>query len=152
LSATVTVNAPGSGSPTEGTVTFLEDNEVIADNVPLVNGTATTQNRNLAIGRHSYTARYNGSGPFAGSTSQPRPGVIRSGYYFAVGTGNGHVQILRTGFTLTGQFGRPVGPGNVVFDFMPYGPGYTGPINVAVGDLTGDGYEELVTGAAVGNP
>src|SRR5262249_23659912 len=54
------------------------------------------------------------------------------------------------------------GPGVVrVFDlstngelatFQPYGAGYTGGVNVAVGDVNNDGYIDLVTGAANGNP
>jgi hypothetical protein len=42
--------------------------------------------------------------------------------------------------------------GSVLADFAPYGAAYTGPVTVAVGDVNGDGFPDLVTGAAVGNP
>jgi uncharacterized repeat protein (TIGR01451 family) len=42
--------------------------------------------------------------------------------------------------------------GALITEFAPYGPAYTGPISVAVGDVNGDGVPDLVTGAGVGNP
>jgi hypothetical protein len=59
--------------------------------------------------------------------------------FFAVGGAPGRVQVYRPDNTL-------------VADFAPYGAAYTGPISVAVGDITGDGIDDLVTGAATGNP
>jgi hypothetical protein len=60
--------------------------------------------------------------------------------FFAVGGSNGLVQIY---LTSTGAFWT---------QFAPYGPLYTGGVTVALGDVTGDGYEDLITGAATGNP
>jgi hypothetical protein len=40
--------------------------------------------------------------------------------------------------------------GNVYFDFYPYGNLYRKGINVAVGDLNGDGQAEIITGAGPG--
>jgi hypothetical protein len=42
--------------------------------------------------------------------------------------------------------------GSLVADFAPFGPAYTGPINVALGDINHDGFKDLVVAAAVGNP
>jgi hypothetical protein len=41
---------------------------------------------------------------------------------------------------------------SLLVDFAPFGSAYTGPINVAVGDINGDGYYDLVAAAAAGNP
>ncbi len=59
---------------------------------------------------------------------------------FAVGGAPGHVQVHR------------VSDGSTVADFAPYGPSYHGGVSVAVGDVDGDGFPDLVTGATVGNP
>jgi hypothetical protein len=58
---------------------------------------------------------------------------------FALGGGNGRVQIRTTDDAL-------------ITEFAPYGDDYTGPVSVAVGNVNGDGIRDIVTGAAVGNP
>jgi hypothetical protein len=60
-------------------------------------------------------------------------------HFFAVGGVPGRVLVYKPDNTL-------------VADFAPYGPDYTGPVSVAVGDVNGDGVYDLVTGAATGNP
>ncbi len=60
--------------------------------------------------------------------------------FFAVGGSNGLVQVY---LASTGAFWT---------QFAPYGPLYAAGVTVAMGDVTGDGYDDLVTGAAVGNP
>ncbi len=82
------------------------------------------------------------TGTGSGSTaSSPTLGLTGAPVrIFAIGAAPGHVQIYRT-------FDRAL-----LLDFMPYGPTYTGPISVAVGDVNGDGFTDLVTGALVGNP
>jgi hypothetical protein len=91
----------------------------------------------------------------SGSTDQrglPRifNGIIDIGAYeaqasngkplFAVGGVPGRVQVHR------------VTDDAIVADFAPYGDTYTDPVNVAVGDVNGDGIPDLITGAAAGNP
>jgi len=67
FTATVTVVAPGAGSPS-GTVTFL-DGATILGTGTLSGGTATFTTSTLAVGSHSITASYGGDTNFSGSTS-----------------------------------------------------------------------------------
>ncbi|KJY40531.1 hypothetical protein VR41_14920, partial [Streptomyces sp. NRRL B-1568] len=67
LTATVTVTAPGVGTPT-GTVSFF-DGAALLGSAPLVGGVATLSDSTLSVGAHSLTATYSGDTNFAGSTS-----------------------------------------------------------------------------------
>ncbi|PWU01859.1 MAG: hypothetical protein C5B51_21960, partial [Terriglobia bacterium] len=67
LSASVAVQAPGSGTPA-GTVQFLDGRNVIAS-AALVSGTGATTLANYPAGAHSFTARYSGDTNYAPSTS-----------------------------------------------------------------------------------
>jgi hypothetical protein len=59
--------------------------------------------------------------------------------FFAVGGAPGHVLVFEPDNTL-------------VADFQPFGAAYTGGISVAVADVNGDGCDDLVAAATVGNP
>jgi hypothetical protein len=67
FTATVTVQAPGSGTPT-GSVTFKDGSTTLGTGT-LGSGTATFSTSSLTIGTHSITAVYGGDPNFAGSTS-----------------------------------------------------------------------------------
>ena len=67
LTATINANSPGSGIPT-GSVTFY-DGATILGNGLLDLGIATFSTSNLALGSHSISAVYNGSGQYLFSTS-----------------------------------------------------------------------------------
>ncbi len=138
LTATVTATSPGNNSPT-GTVTFLDATTPLGSPVPVVNGAAALTVTTLGLGRHTLTARFTGSGDFQDSTSAPSVQAVHNEAFIAVGGNNGRVQLRRTT------------DGSLAFDFAPY-PGYAGPINVAFGDITGDGFDDLVTAAGAGNP
>ena len=68
FSATVTTQAPGSGTPT-GTVQFQIDGVNFGAAVPLVAGSASSNAiSSLAVGNHPVTAIFSGSANFNGST------------------------------------------------------------------------------------
>jgi phospholipase/lecithinase/hemolysin len=138
--ATVTGDAPGSNTPI-GTVTFFEGRRTLGT-VPLNGGVATFTFGTLLPGSHRLTAVYNGATvgdfSFTPSTSTSLVEVVRGGL-FAVAGAPGRVQVRR------------VSDGGLVLDFVPYA-GYNGPISVALGDINGDGFPDLVTGAMEGNP
>jgi hypothetical protein len=58
---------------------------------------------------------------------------------FAVGGAPGRVEVHRSA------------DGALITSFNPYGL-FAGPVTVAVGDINGDGFPDLVTGAGAGNP
>ena len=75
LTATVTAAVPNSGTPTGGTVTFLNGNTALGT-APLNSGTATLQVSTLPLGVDKVTARYSGDGgAFAGSTIGLGPNI-----------------------------------------------------------------------------
>ena len=67
LTATVSVVAPGAGTPT-GSFTFLDGSTVLAT-VALSGRTATFKTSSLAVGSHAITAAYSGDSNYATSTS-----------------------------------------------------------------------------------
>lgn len=67
LQAVVTPTAPGGGVPT-GTVTFTIDGQTLAP-ITLTNGTAQFVVNSFAVGGHTVSAAYSGSGNYAASTS-----------------------------------------------------------------------------------
>jgi hypothetical protein len=135
--ATVTFSGSGPLTP-GGQVTFFDGGSALAT-VNLVSGTASYTTSSLRAGRHTITAQYLGDSNFLASPPS-QAGTLRviPVSFFAVGGAPGRVRVYRP-------------DGTLLYDFAPY-PGYTGPINVAVGDVTGDGIYDIVTGAAVGNP
>jgi uncharacterized repeat protein (TIGR01451 family) len=66
FTATVSATPPGAGTPA-GAVTFTVDAAPHA--APLVNGVATYQATNLAVGQHPVTANYSGDGNFLPAAS-----------------------------------------------------------------------------------
>jgi hypothetical protein len=76
FTATVAVVPPDSGTPTGGTVTFLDGNTVIGSST-LIDGTAIFTTTSLKAGLHFITARYSGDGlNFAASSTIVGPNSI----------------------------------------------------------------------------
>ncbi|MEH1170027.1 Ig-like domain-containing protein [Micromonospora sp. CPCC 205539] len=67
--------APAASAPT-GTVTFLDGTNVLRTVPVSGGGTATLTTDALSPGLHTVTARYRGSGPFAGAPAQSTMTVI----------------------------------------------------------------------------
>jgi len=68
LTSTVTVIAPGTGTPT-GAVTFFDGTTALGSSSLSSNGVATFSTSALTAGTHSLTAQYGGDTNFGGSTS-----------------------------------------------------------------------------------
>ena len=68
FTATVTANAPGSGTPA-GNVTFRDKNTVLGQGTLDATGHASFATSSLTQGAHQITASYNGSTTFNTSTS-----------------------------------------------------------------------------------
>jgi uncharacterized repeat protein (TIGR01451 family) len=77
FTATVTENAPGSGTPT-GTVTFLDGASTVGSGTLDGTGHATFATSILGAGTHAITAQYGGSNDFNGSTSSPLTQTVNS--------------------------------------------------------------------------
>ncbi len=70
ITATVTANSPGSGTPT-GTATFFDGGAELGSGSLNSSGEATLSVSGLALGSHSITVSYSGDGNFTSSTSTP---------------------------------------------------------------------------------
>jgi hypothetical protein len=148
FTATVTADAANS-NPLLGSVTFFDGSNQLAT-LNLVNGVASFATSSLPAGQHIITAHYSGFSigdygfdPTVSNTITQVVGSAGSGGapIFLIGGAPGLVQI------------RLVQGGTRIAEFAPYGPGYTGPISVAVGYIHGPGSPpDVITGALVGNP
>ena len=113
-----------------------------------LNGTALTQGSSFSISSNGYTNTFTisytgGDGndivlTVSGSTaSAPPPGSFTASQVIGVDYGGGSVvQINYTNGTN--------------LSFFAYSPSYTGGVRVALGDVNGDGIDELITGTGVG--
>jgi hypothetical protein len=68
ITARVTANAPGSGTPT-GTVTFEDGSTILTTTMLDATGRATYTNSGLSVGSHAISMVYSGDGTYLPSTS-----------------------------------------------------------------------------------
>jgi fibronectin-binding autotransporter adhesin len=138
FTATVTPSAPGSVAAPGGTVTFRVDGAVAAT-VAVLGGKAAFATSSLPPGTHAVTASFV-SNAFEVLDSGPvsrQQSVVRN--LFAVGTDAGTAGRVFVS-TIDGA------PAGVLF---PYGE-FAGGVRVAVGDVNGDGFSDIITGAGPG--
>jgi hypothetical protein len=139
FTATVTTQATGNSFTPGGTVTFFDGTTQLGQPVNLTNGRAVFSTASLSIGVHWINARYSGDSNFVSSAFSALPQVVRAGEFFALGSAQNKVQVRRTS------------DGSLVVEFSPFGASYTGGVTVAMGDVNGDGYEDLIVGSATGS-
>jgi hypothetical protein len=123
-----------------GTVTFQDGSTTLAT-VALSNGSASFTTV-LSPGSHTIMAQYNGFtlGDYHFNPSSTNTIQSSGGGIFVVGGPPGQVQVFRRS------------DGALLAAFAPYGPSYTDAVSVAVGDVNGDGFPDVITGAVAGNP
>ena len=141
LQVSVTGNAANSNG-VAGTVTFLDGNNALGT-ISLSSGSGVLSVTGLTAGTHSITAHYNGFSEgdygFNGSASPAVSLTINPLTYFAVGGAPGTVQLFSDR------------DGSAVAQFRPFGS-YAGPVNVALGDILGNGFKDLIVAPSSGNP
>jgi hypothetical protein len=137
ITATILPSTPGPVVPT-GTVSFFDNGQPLAT-ITVANGKAVLTTTTLKVGDHTITAVYNGDGNYEISPTASLSHTVKPVTFFAVGGAPGRVRHYNLDNTLTANF-------------LPYGPAFTDAIAVATGDVNGDGYYDLITGATVGNP
>jgi hypothetical protein len=138
---TVVVNVP-SGVPTQ-TVTFTDNGTVLGTvGLGVVGGLneATLTTSALKAGHHVITASYSGDSNFLPSAASLNE-RIKPEPLFAVGAAGGGGPEVRVFDARTGA---------LLYDFMAFDPHFLGGVRVAVGDVNGDGVEDIVVGAGPG--
>src|SRR5262249_54744430 len=147
---TAAVLPPGSGMPT-GTVTFT-DGVTMLGSASLSGGQATFTTSSLAAGSHSIVAMYGGDASFTGNTSAAVTETVSQ----PPSPPSGPFPLPQRVFVTAADAGG--GPDVKVFNadgsfragFFAYDPAFTGGVRIAVGDVNGDGYPDVICAAGPG--
>jgi autotransporter-associated beta strand protein len=148
FTATVTANAPGSGTPT-GTVTFLDGSTTLATEALDGSGDADFTTSALAIGDHSITVVYNGDSDFITSTSNTLTQEVDQDSTTAVVASSANPSVFGQSVTFTATVtanapGSGIPTGTVTF--------FDGSTTLGTGTLDGSGQTTFTTSAlAVGD-
>ncbi|MCS6853001.1 MAG: Ig-like domain repeat protein [Gemmataceae bacterium] len=141
FTAQVTGVVPGS-NPVQGSVSFFVDSNLFAV-APLINGVAVANTAGLSVGVHQVQAIYNGDDPFnlylPSGDMDDQTVLVHS--IIAVGTDVDGPPIVRVFHAQTGALLRT---------FFAYNPRFRGGVRVAVADINGDGFQDIITGAGPG--
>jgi autotransporter-associated beta strand protein len=138
---TATVSAPSSTLTPTGSVVFLIDGSTVTGSLPIDgNGQATFSTSSLSPGPHFVVAQFTtNTTNFLSSTSASYRQVARKDYY-ATGTDVGSLTVVSVYDATTGA---------LLANLLPYG-GFTIGAHVAVGDVNGDGFSDIVVAPASG--
>jgi hypothetical protein len=139
FTATVSSSTPGTSFTPGGTITLFDGARPLGQPVSLNKGTATFTIATLASGVHAITAKYSGDTNYTPSTSPVLSQMVLADQFFALGSSQNKVQVRRTS------------DGSLVVEFAPFAASYTGAVTVTMGDVNGDGFEDLIVGSASGS-
>jgi hypothetical protein len=134
----------GNVLPT-GNVIFREGNTILGTGIlanvgGVATATITTGANQLGVGVHVIVAAYSGDQDYSGSGSQAALQKVIP-HLIAIGSGAGQPPVVHFLDAKTGV---------EQFHFLAYGPGFTGGVRVATGDVNGDGYPDIITGPGPG--
>jgi hypothetical protein len=143
LSAIVTPTI-GNTLPT-GRMIFREGNTILgtgslANFGGVATATISTGANQLGVGVHIIVAAYSGDQNYSASGS---PAALQKvlQHLIAIGSGAGQPPVVHFLDATTGV---------EQFSFLAYSPGFTGGVRVAMGDVNGDGYPDIITGPGPG--
>jgi autotransporter-associated beta strand protein len=137
LTATVAGLAPGTG-PATGSVSFY-DNGKLLDTVSLSGGQASLTTT-FAVGGHTLQAVYSGDNNY--STSSALAAATNLGLPITV-------DVIRVARRPRVEV-RNAGDGSLRFAFFPYGSRFHGRVRVAVADVNGDGFPDVIVAPGPG--
>jgi hypothetical protein len=114
-------------------------------------GTSQTTNSSTAVHTYAATGYYLAHGTITDEDGGSTTYATRVAVGVTGGSGNGGIITTRYFITGADSGGPQVNvynlDGSVKFKFFAYAPTFTGGVRVAAGDVTGDGVDDIITGA-----
>jgi hypothetical protein len=140
FTAVLSTPVPGGNTPT-GVVFFYVDGVFVAS-VNVTGGAAVFCTAGIAVGSHTVTAVYQGDPNFPSVQMSLVQTVLSAGVPFIItGTDVGAPPHVKVYNTVTRSF---------IFSFYAYSTAFTGGVRVAMGDVNGDAFPDLITVPGVG--